>query len=65
MINKFILDCVFDNFIVPGETLVTYRFVRKLNRARDTYDFLLILELENNSGLFFEREVLLGTNYRK
>ena len=66
MISTCLLDCVTQNYVLPTETLVNYRFVRRLNRARDIYDFLLILELESNEcGVFFEREILLGTNHRK
>lgn len=66
MIANFLLEYVSENFILPNETLVTYSFSRKLNRARDTYSFLLTLELENEkTGVFFERAILLGTNYRK
>lgn len=66
MISNLLLDCVSQNYLLPDETLVTYHFDRKLNRSRDIYSFLLVLEIENNStGMHIEREILLGTNYRK
>ncbi len=64
MIANFLLECVTLNYVLPHENLVTYRFVRKLSRAKDKHEFLLILELEDDNGLSYEREVLLGTNYR-
>ena len=65
MISNFLFEFVIRDYVFPHETLVTYRFVRRLSRARDKHEFLLVLELEDENGLFFEREVLLGTNYRK
>lgn len=64
MINEYLAKFIYDNYALPGETVVKYRFDRELHRHSQTYRYFLRLIIEDSNGILRDVDVLLGTSCR-
>lgn len=65
MISAKLEEMVIKEYLLPSEKLISYKFVRELNRKTQTYIFLLYLYVEDDRSNFCtERSIILGTSSR-
>lgn len=65
MIASKLSDWVIEDYLLPGETWLSYYFERKLNRITQRYSFFLVIYVENQkTGVCTNRSILLGSSPR-
>lgn len=65
MISDKLQQLVINEYVLPNERLLSYKFVRKLNRSTQSYVFLLNIYVEDiGYGFCVERSILLGSSPR-